>query len=171
MTERNDVITFKGSPLTLLGTPVAVGDTAPDFTVISNDLAPKGLADYKGKVLILSAVPSLDTPVCDVETRRFNQEAANLDDDIHVLTISTDLPFAQARWCGAAGINAVETLSDHRDLDFGQAYGLIIKELRLLARAVVVVDRNGKITYEQIVSEVTDEPNYEAAIAAAKAAL
>ena len=171
MSERTDVITFKGAGLTLLGNPVSAGETAPDFTVLANDLSFKTLADYKGSVLIISAVPSLDTPVCDVETRRFNQEAANLDESIKVLTISNDLPFAQARWCGAAGINAVETLSDHRDLAFGNAYGLVIKELRLLARAVLVLDKEGKIVYQEIVPEVTDEPNYDAAIAAAKAAL
>jgi thiol peroxidase len=171
MNERTGIITFKGNGLTLQGTPVEKGGKAPDFTVLANDLSPRTLADYKGKVLILSSVPSLDTPVCDVETRRFNQEAADLGDDVKVLTVSADLPFAQARWCGAAGIDAVETLSDHKDLAFGNAYGVVIKELRLLARAVFVVNRDGVITYQQLVSEVTSEPDYEAAIAAAKAAL
>jgi thiol peroxidase len=171
MTERTGIITFKGNGLTLQGSPVSVGDKAPDFTVLGNDLSPKTLADFKGKVLIISAVPSLDTPVCDVETRRFNQEAANLGNDIAVLTISADLPFAQARWCGAAGINAVTTLSDHKDMAFGAAYGLIIKELRLLTRAVLVVNKEGKIVYQEVLPEVTNEPNYEAAIAAARAAL
>lgn len=171
MNERTGIITFKGNGLTLLGNPVTIGDTAPDFSVLGTDLSPKTLADYTGKVLIISAVPSLDTPVCDMETRRFNQEAADLGDAVNVLTISVDLPFAQARWCGAAGIDAVETLSDHKELSFGQAYGVIIKELRLLTRAVFVVDRDGKVTYQQIVPEVTDEPDYAAAIAAAKAAL
>ncbi len=171
MTERTGIITFKGAPFTLQGTPVKVGDKAPGFTVQANDMSTKTLRDYAGKVLILSAVPSLDTPVCDMETRRFNQEAATLGDDVSVLTVSADLPFAQARWCGAAGIDAVETLSDHKDMNFGTAYGLIIKELRLLTRAVLVVNREGTITYMEIVPEVAKEPNYEAAIAAAKAAL
>ncbi len=171
MTEHTGIITFQGNPLTLLGTPVKVGDTAPDFTVAANDLSPKTLADFKGKVVILSAVPSLDTPVCDVETRRFNQEAANLGDKVTILTLSTDLPFAQARWCGAAGIDAVQTLSDHKDLSFGTAYGLVIKELRLLTRAVLVVNAAGKIVYQELIPEITSEPDYAAAIAAAKAAL
>lgn len=169
--ERSGIITFKGNALTLLGAPVANGDKAPDFSLIANDLSARSLADYKGKVLILSAVPSLDTGVCDMETRRFNQEAANLGDDVKILTISCDLPFAQARWCGAAGVQAVETLSDHKDLSFGLGYGVVIKELRLLTRAVFVVDRTGTITYTQIVPEVTTEPDYAAAIAAAKKAL
>lgn len=171
MTERTGVITFLGNGLTLLGNEAKVGDMAPDFAVIDNDLAPKTLADYKGKVVILSAVPSLDTPVCDMETRKFNTEAGNLSDDIVILTLSMDLPFAQKRWCGAAGVESVVTLSDHKDASFGKAYGLLIKELRLLARSVMVIDRDGKITYREIVKEVADEPNYEAAIEAAKKAL
>lgn len=171
MKERTGIITFQGNGLTLQGNPVKVGDAAPDFTVHANNLSPKTLADYAGKVLILSAVPSLDTPVCDVETRRFNQEAAKLGSDIAVLTISTDLPFAQARWCGAAGIEAVETLSDHKELSFGAAYGLIIKELRLLTRAVLVVNKKGIITYQEVLPEITSEPDYDAAVAAAKSAL
>ncbi len=171
MNERTGIITFKGNPLTLLGNAVNKGDKAPDFTVLANDLSPKTLADYAGKVCIISAVPSLDTPVCDTETRRFNQEATALGGDVCVLTISLDLPFAQKRWCGAAGITAVETLSDHKDLSFGMAYGVIIKELRLLSRAVFVVDRNGNIVHEEIVPEVTTEPNYDIAIIAVKAAL
>ncbi|MBU1003480.1 MAG: thiol peroxidase [Proteobacteria bacterium] len=171
MTERSGIISLHGNGLTLTGNPVEVGDKAPEFTVLDNGLAPKTLADYKGKVLILSAVPSLDTPTCDMETRRFNTEAAALGDDIAILTLSMDLPFAQKRWCGAAGVEQVITLSDHREASFGQAYGLIIKELRLLARAVLVVDKTGVITYQQIVPVMSDEPDYAAAIAAAKAAL
>ncbi|BBD09507.1 thiol peroxidase [Desulfovibrio ferrophilus] len=171
MADRSGIITLHGNGLTLAGNEVKVGQAAPDFTVLDNGLAPKTLADYKGKVLILSAVPSLDTPTCDMETRRFNTEAAALGEDVEILTFSMDLPFAQKRWCGAAGVDQVATLSDHRDASFGEAYGLIIKELRLLARAVLVVDKAGTITYLEIVSEVGDEPNYDAAIAAAKAAL
>lgn len=171
MIERSGVITFQGNGLTLEGTAVEVGDVAPDFSILTTDLAPKSLADYEGKVILLVTVPSLDTPVCDVEARRFNQEAADLHEDIEVLTVSTDLPFAQARWCGASGIESVEVLSDHKDLSLGHAYGVAIKELRLLARAVFVIDRNHKVVYSQIVPEVTDEPDYNAAIKAAEAAL
>lgn len=171
MIERSGIITFQGNGLTLVGTPLEVGNPAPDFSVLTTELAPKTLADYKGKVVLLVTVPSLDTPVCDVEARRFNQEAANLHDDVKVITVSTDLPFAQARWCGAAGIDAVEVLSDHKDLSLGHAYGVAIKELRLLARSVFVIDRNQKIVYSQIVPEVTNEPDYDAAIKAAQAAL
>ena len=119
--ERTGVITFQGNPLTLIGKGVSVGEAAPEFCVLANDLTPRTLADYKGKVLVISVVPSLDTPVCDMQTRRFNTEAAKLSDNVRILTISCDLPFAQTRWCGAAGVDAVETLSDHRDLSFGTA--------------------------------------------------
>lgn len=168
MSERTGVITFKGNPLTLIGPEVKVGAAAPDFTVTANDLSPAGLADFKGKVLIIAAVPSLDTPVCDMETRRFNTEAAKLGDDVKILTISMDLPFAQARWCGAAGIEAVQTLSDHASASFGQNWGALIKELRLLTRAVFVVGKDGKVAYVQYLKEITEEPDYDAALAAAK---
>ncbi|GAA5345264.1 thiol peroxidase (atypical 2-Cys peroxiredoxin) [Planifilum fimeticola] len=167
--ERTGVVTFKGNPVTLVGNEVKVGDTAPDFTVLANDLSPVTLADSKGSVRIISVVPSLDTGVCDQQTRRFNEEAASLE-GVRVLTISVDLPFAQKRWCGAAGVDRVQTLSDHRDLSFGTAYGVVIKELRLLARAVFVVDKNDKVVYAEYVPEVTQHPNYEAAIEAAKKA-
>ncbi|MDF0726426.1 thiol peroxidase [Cytobacillus sp. S13-E01] len=162
-------ITFKNNPVTLLGTEVNVGDTAPEFTVLANDMSPVTLTDSKGSVRLISVVPSVDTGVCDAQTRRFNEEAANLD-NVKILTVSVDLPFAQKRWCGANGIENVQTLSDHRDLSFGEAYGVHIKELRLLARAVFVVDSNDKVTYVEYVSEATNHPNYEAAIEAAKAA-
>jgi thiol peroxidase len=168
MEERKGMITMKGNPLTLVGKALKVGDRAPDFGVLDNNLSPVSLGAYKGKVCVISSVPSLDTPVCDLETRRFNQEAADLSPDIVILTISMDLPFAQKRWCGAAGVDRVITLSDHRDASFGAAYGVLIKELRLLARAVFVVDRKGVIQYIQIVKEVTQEPDYEAALQAAK---
>ena len=169
MIERSGIITFKGNPFTLLGPELKVGDKAPDFAVVDNGLAPVTLASSSGKVRIISAVPSLDTPVCDTETRRFNQEAAALPGNVVVLTISLDLPFAQKRWCGAAGIDRVVTLSDYRERSFGQNYGILIKELLLLSRAIFIVDANDTIRYIQIVPEVTSEPDYAAVIAAAKA--
>lgn len=161
-------ITFKNNPVTLLGNEVKVGDKAPDFTVLANDLSPVTLKDSEGKVRLIASVPSLDTGVCDAETRRFNEEAANLGDNVIVYTVSVDLPFAQKRWCGAAGIDRVVTVSDHRDLSFGKAYGVAIEELRLLARAVFVIDGEGIVRYVEYVPESTNHPNYEAAIAAVK---
>lgn len=164
MKERSGIATIEGKPLTLLGEEVKVGDRAPDFTVLDNDLSPVNFATYRGKICIISSVPSLDTPVCDAETRRFNQEAGRLGSDVIILTISMDLPFAQKRWCGAAGVDKVQTLSDHREASFGTAYGVLIKELRLLARAIFVVDREGIIQYIQLVKELTKEPDYEAVL-------
>jgi thiol peroxidase len=155
-----------GNPLTLAGTALKVGDKAPDFNVVDNTLAKTGLTAYKGKVVVISAVPSLDTPVCDVETRRFNVEAGKLGDNVAVLTISMDLPFAQKRWCGAAGVSHVTTLSDYMDANFGLAYGVLIKDLRLLARAVFVIDTDNTIRYIEIVSEISNEPDYEACLKA-----
>jgi thiol peroxidase len=171
MNERANAVTLHGNPLTLLGDLVAAGDKAPDFTVVDNELKEKRLADYAGKVLIVASVPSLDTPVCEMETKRFNKEAASLSNDIVMLTVSMDLPFAQKRWCGAQGVERLVTLSDHREASFGLNWGVLIKELRLLARAVFVVDRKGRVTYVQLVKEVTQEPDYAAAIEAAKAAV
>ncbi len=171
MADRAGAVTMKGAPLTLTGDEIKAGDRAPDFEVIDNDLQPVKLSDYAGKVVIISSVPSLDTPVCDLETRRFNDEAAGLGDEIEILTISMDLPFAQKRWCGAAGVERVKTLSDHRDAAFGLAYGVLIKELRLLARAVFVVDVEGVIRYMELVEEITEEPDYAAALKAAGSAL
>ena len=168
MKEEKGIITMKGNPLTLMGRSLKVGDRAPDFTVLDNNLSPVNLATYKGKVCVLSSVPSLDTPVCDMETRRFNQEASGLGSNVAILTISMDLPFAQKRWCGSAGVDKVVTLSDHRDASFGTSYGVLIKELRLLARAVFVLDRAGVIQYVEIVKELTQEPNYEAVLGAVK---
>ncbi len=162
-------ITFKGNPVTLLGNEVKVGKKAPDFKVLANDLTEVTLADSKGQVRLISVVPSIDTGVCDAQTRRFNEEASKLG-NVKILTVSVDLPFAQKRWCAAAGIENVQTVSDHRDLSFGEAYGVAIQELRLLARAVFVVDSNDTVTYAEYVSEATDHPNYEAAIEAAKQA-
>ena len=161
--------TFKHNPVTLLGNEVKVGDKAPDFTVLANDLSPVSLKDSEGKVRLFSVVPSLDTGVCDAQTRRFNEAAAELGDNVIIYTVSMDLPFAQKRWCGAAGIEAVQTLSDHREASFGQAYGVLIESLRLLTRSVFVVDAQGTVTYVEYVPEATDHPNYEAAIEAVKA--
>jgi thiol peroxidase len=166
MSERLAAVTMRGNPLTLIGAEITVGQKAPDFSLVTNDLAPVSLADYAGKVLALVSVPSIDTPTCAIETRRFNAEAAKLDDSVRILTISMDLPFAQKRWCGAMGIDKVQTLSDHREASFGLGYGVLIKELRLLARAVFVVDRAGVVTYTELVREIADEPNYDAVLAA-----
>ncbi len=166
MKERTGMVTMKGNPLTLVGVELKVGDAAPDFEVLDNDLSPVKLSSFRGKVCIISSVPSLDTPVCDMETRRFNEEAGKLGADVAILTISVDLPFAQKRWCGAAGVDKVVTLSDHREAAFGEAYGVLIKELRLLARAVFVVDQGGTIQYIQLVKELTEEPDYDAVLKA-----
>ena len=141
---------------------------APDFVVLDNNLSPVKFSSFRGKTCIISSVPSLDTPVCDMETRKFNEEAGRLGPDVAILTISMDLPFAQKRWCAAAGVDKVQTLSDHRDASFGTSYGVLIKELRLLARAVFLVDRKGIIQYIQLVKEVTKEPDYEAVLNALK---
>ncbi|MCQ6278374.1 thiol peroxidase [Bacillus sp. EB600] len=162
-------VTFINKPVTLLGNEIKVGDKAPNFTVLANDLTEVTLNDTKGQVRLISVVPSLDTGVCDAQTRRFNEEASNLG-NVKILTISVDLPFAQKRWCGAAGVENVQTLSDHRDLSFGEAYGVAMQELRLLARAIFVVDSNDTVTYVEYVSEGTNHPNYEAALEAAKSA-
>ncbi len=168
MEERSGLVTLQGNPVTLLGNSVEVGGKAPDFTVVDTDLSPVEFSSFRGKVSIILSVPSLDTPVCDVETRRFNEEAAELGDTVSVLAISTDLPFAQARWCGAAGVDRVRTLSDHRDVSFGTAYGVLIKDLRLLARAVFVVDKDGTVRYAELVDEVANEPDYDAALKATR---
>ncbi|TDQ39106.1 thiol peroxidase [Aureibacillus halotolerans] len=160
-------VTFKDNAVTLAGNEVKPGDKAPDFKVLTTGLEERTLSDYKGTPLIISVVPSLDTGVCDAQTRKFN-EAADTIPNVKVLTISVDLPFAQKRWCGANGIDSVETLSDHKDLSFGTAYGVHIEELRLLARSVFVIDANGTITYAEYVPEVTNHPDYEAALSAAR---
>ena len=157
-------VTFQGNPLTLEGVQVKVGDNAPNFTVVNNDLNPVSLNDTKGKRIFLT-VPSLDTPVCDTEVRRFNEEAAKLD-NVTIYTVSMDLPFAQARWCGAAGIDNVVTVSDYKDREFSKNYGAYINELGLSTRAVFVVDENNKVTYVEYLNEITEEPNYEKALEA-----
>jgi thioredoxin-dependent peroxiredoxin len=171
MEERTGITTFKGNPVTLLGPALKVGDKAPDFRVVDTDLAPVTLVDFKGKIKIVSAVPSLDTPVCDVETRRFNREAAQLPDSVIVLTVSLDLPFAQKRWCGAAGIDRVKTLSDYQERSFALAYGVLLKELKLLSRSIFVIDGVDTIRYIQHVPEITAEPDYDAVLDAAKGLL
>ncbi|WP_026701386.1 thiol peroxidase [Salibacterium aidingense] len=162
-------VTFKGTPMTLRGSEVKLGEKAPDFTVLANDLSEVTLEDTKGKVRLISVVPSVDTGVCDQQTRRFNEEAAVLD-GVEVLTISCDLPFAQKRWCAAAGVDNLQMLSDHRDLSFGENYGVAIEELRLLARSIFVINSDGEVTYTEYVPEATNHPDYDAAIEAAKAA-
>ena len=166
--ERTGVITFLGGPLTLVGPEIKVGDHAPDFTVLDNGLGAKSLKDFAGKTVVLSVTPSLDTAVCDAQLRRFNQAAAGLGDDVAVLNVSMDLPFANGRFCSVAGIDRALTLSDHRDASFGQAYGVLIKELRLLARAIFVVGKDGVVKHAEIVPEVTHHPDYDKALAAAK---
>lgn len=168
MTERTGELTFKGSPLTVIGKKLKVGDKAPDFTLLANDLSPVTLATDAGKVRIVSVVPSLDTPVCDTQTRKFNESVAQFGGKVVCYTVSADLPFAQKRWCGNAGVQNVVTLSDHRDMNFGNAYGTHIKELRLEQRAVFVIDGNGVVQYAEYVPEVAQEPNYDAPLAKAK---
>lgn len=168
---RTGLVTMRGKPVTLTGQAVSVGEIAPDFVALDTTMVPHKLSDYRGKVIILSSVPSLDTPVCDVETRTFNEKLFDLGDDIVVLTVSMDLPFAQKRWCGAHGIDRVITLSDFKDRQFGQNFGLSMVETGLLARAVMVIDKSGRIIYEEIVPEIAQEPDYDAALAAARSAL
>jgi thiol peroxidase len=166
MEERSAAVTMHGNPLTLVGQELSVGDAAPDLELLDNDLNAVKLSSFQGKVCVISAVPSLDTPVCDMQTCRFNEAAGKLGDDVVILTVSMDLPFAQKRWCGAAGVERVITLSDHRDAAFGTAFGVLIKELRLLGRSIFVVDRSGIIQYIQNVKELSEEPNYDTVIEA-----
>ena len=166
MTQRTGSVMMKGKPVALEGNAVNVGDAAPDFVAVDTDMKEVRLSDYRGKVVLLLSVPSLDTSVCSLETRKFNESASRLGGDVVILTVSMDLPFAQKRWCGAEGVKAVKTLSDYRDASFGLAYGVLMKDLRLLARAVFVVGRDGKITYKQLVSEVSSEPDYDTALRA-----
>ena len=167
MEKRKNAVTMKGNPLTLLGQPIKVGDKAPDFTVLSTALAPVKLSDTNGKVRIISVVPSIDTPVCDLQTRRFNEEAGKIG-GVVVLSISVDLPFALAKYCAAQGIENIQTLSDHKDLDFGLRYGFAIEELRLLSRGIVIVDKEGVVRYTEYVPEISEQPDYDKALEAAK---
>ncbi|WP_128894759.1 thiol peroxidase [Longirhabdus pacifica] len=168
MEERSGVATLKGNPITLVGSQLSAGDQAPDFQLHKDLLNTVSLADYAGKIKLISVVPSLDTGVCDQQTRRFNEEAAQLGENVVVITVSVDLPFAQARWCGAAGIENVITLSDYKTNDFGKSYGVLIKELALDMRSIFVVDQHDKIAYAEYLSEMTNHPNYEAAMEAVK---
>ncbi|MGM0531268.1 MAG: thiol peroxidase [Bacteroidota bacterium] len=168
MKKNQNKVTFKGKPVTLLGNEIKEGDKAADFTVLDTGLNPKKLSDYKGKVKILSVFPSVDTSVCSKQNRKFNEEAAGLSDDIEILAISNDLPFALNRFCDAEGIDKVTTLSDHKDVDFGTKYGFLIEELRLLARGVVVVDQNDQVKYVEYVPEIGNEPDYDSALNVAK---
>jgi thiol peroxidase len=168
MEERTGVVTMKGQPLTLAGNEVKVGQLAPDCEVVGKDLKPVKLSSFRGKVCIISCMPSLDTSVCDMMTRKFNEDAVALGADVVVLAISMDLPFAQDRWCIAADVKNVYMFSDHRNASFAQAFGVLIKDLRLLARAVFVVNKDGIIKYIQIVPELTSEPDYDAVLETAK---
>jgi|SRR5579875_3572972 len=168
--ERTGAVTMRGNPVTLLGPEIKAGQQAPGFSAVGKGLAPLNLGQFKGKVKIICSVPSLDTPVCDAETRRFNEEASKLPADVQILTISMDLPFAQARWCGAAGVDKVTTASDYKTREFGEKYGTLMKETGLLCRAVFVVDKNDRVVYSEYVGEVANHPNYEAALEAARKA-
>lgn len=166
--ERTGTVTMQGKGLTLSGRELKKGDQLPDVELVGTDLGTVRITDFRGKVLMIAAVPSLDTAVCNLEARRFDQEAERLGENVRVLVVSMDLPFAQKRWAEAAGVRNIKTLSDHRDAAFGREYGLLLKELRLLARAVLVADRDGRLQYVQIVPEVTHEPDYAAALSVAR---
>jgi thiol peroxidase len=166
--ERKGLVTFKGNPLTLLGDALKAGDKAPQFTALDKDLAPISLSDFRGKIKIISVTPSLDTPVCNLQATTFNGAAASLSADIALINLSMDLPFAIARFCSAEGIDKLKTLSDHRDASFGLSYGVLVQELRLLARSIFVIDKTDTIRYIEIVPEMTNEPNYDRALEEAK---
>jgi thiol peroxidase len=168
MSDRPNAVTMQGNPLTLTGNEIDVSNTAPGFTLLDNDLKEKKMSDYEGKTLVVASVPSLDTSVCSKETRTFNERVGELPGDAQLLVVSMDLPFAQKRWVDEYGVDNLMTLSDHLKADFGRRWGVLVKELRLLARAVFVVDKNGRVVYREVVPEITDEPDYDAAIAAAK---
>src|SRR5215472_17250554 len=167
--ERQGATTLRGNPMTVLGPELKPGDPAPDFHAVDDSLKPVDLAATGKGVRIFSVVPSLDTPVCDAQTKRFNEEAGRLP-NVSIYTISMDLPFAQKRWCGAFGVDHVKMVSDHRDGSFGQAYGTLIKDLRILSRAIFVLDKNNVVRHAEYVKEMAEHPDYDAALAAAKAA-
>ncbi len=166
--ERKGVVTFMGNPLTLVGNEVKPGDPAPQFEALDKEMKPVSLADFAGKVKVVSVTPSLDTPVCNLQATTFNKKARSLSDDVVIINVSMDLPFAIARFCASEGIDKVVTLSDHRDASFGNAYGVLVKELRLLARSIFVIDRSDVVRYVQIVPEMTNEPDHDKALSAAE---
>lgn len=166
MMERKGIVTFKGKPITLLGKDIKAGDKAPDFKVLAPDLSEASLEDFRGKIKIIASVPSLDTPVCDAEAKRFNEEAAGLSSDVVVIFISMDLPFAQKRFCSTFDIKQIKTFSDHREADFGINYGVLIKELRLLSRAIFIIDKSDTVRYVEYGKEISSHPDYNAAISA-----
>jgi len=166
--QRKGVATLKGNPITLLGPELKVGDPAPDFVLNKSLVDSVSLKDFAGKVKLISVVPSIDTGVCDAQTRRFNEEAASLGDSVVILTVSVDLPFAQSRWCGAAGVDRVTLLSDYKDNNFGAAYGVLIEELKLDMRAIFVIDADDTIRYVEVLPEMTEHPNYEQALEAVR---
>ncbi|OGX14009.1 MAG: lipid hydroperoxide peroxidase [Omnitrophica bacterium RIFOXYB12_FULL_50_7] len=168
MMERKGAATFQGNPLTIIGPELKVGDKAPDFKLIDTSLKHVILADSRGKTRLISVVPSIDTPVCDFQTKRFNLEASKLPAHVAVITVSMVLPFAQARWCGLAGADKIQMLSDYQEHSFGQAYGVLIKELQLLSRAVFVIEPDDKIQYVEYVKEITNHPDYDKALASVK---
>src|SRR5258706_5337957 len=167
--ERPGATTLKGNPKTLIGPELKPGDAAPDFSVTDGTLSPVSLKDTGSNVRIISVVPSLDTPVCDAQTKRFNEEAGKLP-NVDIFTVSMDLPFAQKRWCGAFGVDKVKMLSDHKDGSFGSQYGTLIKELRIESRAIFALDADNSVPYVEYVNEVADFPNYDAALSAARSA-
>ena len=171
MTNRSGAVTFKGQPMTLVGPEIKVGDKAPHFKLVGNDLADIECRSFHGRVRVLSVAPSIDTPVCATQTRTFNKEAAGLSEDVVVLSVSLDLPFALKRFCGAEGIERVITASDYKYREFGEAYGVLISDLGLLTRAVFVVSKEGKVLHAEYVPEVTNEPDYAAALEAVKTAV
>jgi len=168
--ERVGAVTFKGAPLTAIGPELKVGQAAPDFTLLAQDLSNKSLKDFAGKVRLVSVVPSLDTPICSLQAKRFNEEATKLGDGVAVIVVSADLPFAQKRFCGAEGTDKITTLSDHRTMGFGEAYGVHVKELRVLGRSIFVIGKDDKLAHVEYVTEIASHPNYDAALAAAKKA-
>lgn len=169
MIKRENILTIAGNPLTLLGKEIKVGEKAPDFKCVKQDLSQfEFYKDTEDKVTVISVVPSLDTGVCEMQTKKFNKEATRLSDDVEILTISVDLPFAQKRFCGAEGIDNIQVISDHKDLDFGLKYGFAIEELRLLARGIVIVDKDREVKYVEYVTEVTNHPDYDAALNAVR---
>lgn len=170
MEKRQGIVTFAGKPVTLVGKEVKVGDQAPDFTALTTDLTPFSLSELKGQVVVISVVPSIDTSVCDIQTRWFNEDAAKID-GLVVLSISVDLPFALKKYCAAKDISTVKTLSDHKALDFGLKYGFVLEELRLLSRGAVVVDRKGVVRYVEYVPVISEQPQYDKVMEAVKACL